>query len=152
MERTSIFCATSDVRLLATAAEDARVDLRILVLKRSAYDVTRSEIVRRHWGGVELMRVLIDNEFVLAGQLRSIATAFFLCVNLFGDLPGELTCFLHPYFAGDGLHLFSEMKEQIKVPHHNNTLPMAFEPWADELSVARSQICPIDRLEHTKTV
>ena len=69
-----------DVFLLAAVAERAGVDLRVLVLQRSAGEIVRS-VAARGYGSTEDSRILIDNAAALASQLRLLDRGFFLCLD-----------------------------------------------------------------------
>ena len=72
-----------DIRVLAMLAEEARVDLRVVVLQRNALDTLISTTVHRNLGSQSYeAAVLHDMAVVLAAQLRAIDGAFVECVDL----------------------------------------------------------------------
>ena len=72
-----------DVRVLAELAEEAGVDLRVVVLQRNALDILVSTTVNRHLGQRSRQAsMLADNALALAAQLRAVDSAFFECVDL----------------------------------------------------------------------
>ena len=71
---------------LATAAEAAGVDLRILLLQRPAKDILISTTVKRHFGNpMHEMLVLSDNAATLHSELEALDPAFFRCVATQSD-------------------------------------------------------------------
>jgi len=73
---------TPDVAVLVRLAEDAGVDLRVVVFTRGAEDILRSTTVHRHFGTeVHEAAVLADSAAKLAAQLRMIDPAFVACVT-----------------------------------------------------------------------
>ena len=72
-----------DVRVLAELAEEAGVDLRVVVLQRNALDILMSTTIHRKFGSdTHEASVLADNALALAAQLRAVDSAFFECVDL----------------------------------------------------------------------
>ena len=78
-----------DIRVLAMLAEEARVDLRVVVLQRNALDTLVSTTVHRNFGANKAgssqsyeAAVLPAMAVVLAAQLRAIDGAFVECVDL----------------------------------------------------------------------
>ena len=71
-----------DVRFIAKIAEQAGVDLRILVLQRHAKQILVSTTIHRHFGKLNHQaHVLADNAMVLHGQLSALDGSFFECVR-----------------------------------------------------------------------
>lgn len=76
-----------DVALLATLAEDAGVDLRVVAIIRDPVKVMVSTTVNRHFNGFALqVRILRDNQMVMLQQLREIDPRFFVCHDYDGDI------------------------------------------------------------------
>lgn len=74
------------IQLLARIAEEAKVDLRIHVLERSARDIYLSNVVHRNiWGDpMKETLALVDNAMALHGQLELIDQGFFECLTVLG--------------------------------------------------------------------
>lgn len=73
-----------DAFLLATMAERVGLDLRVLVLQRSAAEILRST-AKRNFGGPEESRILVDNAAALYSQLHLLDQKFIHCID-YGDL------------------------------------------------------------------
>ena len=72
-----------DVTVLARLAEDAGVDLRVVVLRRGAEDILRSTTMHRHFGSeAHEAAVLAESAAYLAAQLRMLDPAFVECVTI----------------------------------------------------------------------
>jgi hypothetical protein len=77
------FLHNPDVTVLARLAEDAGVDLRVVVLRRGAEDILRSTTVHRHFGTeAHEAAVLAESAAYLAAQLRMLDPAFVECVTI----------------------------------------------------------------------
>jgi hypothetical protein len=91
-----------DLLPLVVLAEAAKVDLRIVVLQRKAYDILVSTIVHRNFGHGYEARILLDNAAVLYSQLKLIDPKFFVCLhyhnmhNLTNVELSHMRNFLHP--------------------------------------------------------
>lgn len=68
-----------DLPVLAHLAEEAGVDLRVLVLTRSPKDILVSTTVHRKFGGMQEALVLADNAAVLAAQVQLVDPKFVMC-------------------------------------------------------------------------
>lgn len=81
---------TPDIRILAKLAEEAGVDLRVIVLSRGYGDIFRSTRIHRHFGSNDVVQTkdLTVNAAMLASQVQLIDPAFVMCVryNDLGDL------------------------------------------------------------------
>jgi len=72
-----------DVTVLARLAEDAGVDLRVVVLRRGAEDILRSTTMHRHFcSEAHEAAVLAESAAYLAAQLRMLDPAFVECVTI----------------------------------------------------------------------
>lgn len=116
-----------DLIKLATIAEDAGVDLRVLVLLRDAASVLDSTAVRRHFAPTPFLQsvMLVDNAFSLHGQLTSIDPRFFACVRYDASYEEEarLASFLHAelFVVGNGTspawrHMLSRFRRSAPMP------------------------------------
>jgi len=145
-----------DLRLLAEVSQEAGVDLKIIVLQRNAKDILESELLNRHWdkwvtgGMVELVRTLMDNTFVMVGQLRLIDRRFWRCVNLLdgGRVSVAFPSFVHDSFSKDNRWLWQTMIETVRAPgapHLSNTstLTSQFPGWIQQLSFATSLLADV---------
>eukprot|EP01036_Dinobryon_divergens_P028578 gene28578-37542_t len=92
-----------DIYQLAILAEQANIDLRILVLQRNAVSILKS-VERRHFGTKEgeEPKILIDNAAALHAQLALLDRRFFFCLDyeLLAEIKStalqrELAHFLH---------------------------------------------------------
>lgn len=73
---------TPDVRVLASLAEEAGLDFRVIVLVRSADEILRSTVYHRHFGTeAREATILAASAALLAGQLQLMDPHFFVCVN-----------------------------------------------------------------------
>ena len=92
------------LQLLALVAEEARVDLRVLVLQRDARAIYRSNTVNRHFGDAPVHEglILAANAMSLHGQLELIDGAFFSCSHslepMSTEVFGDIANFLVPGF------------------------------------------------------
>lgn len=90
-----------DVFVMASAAERAGLDFRILVLSRKTTDVLAST-KRRHIGGAIEPYILIDNASILYAQLAMLDQRFFYCIQyerlstLNVDEKSSFLNFIHP--------------------------------------------------------
>lgn len=96
-----------DVVVLAWLCEEAGVDLRVLVLTRSASQVLKSTTVNRNYGTHDHQAmVLADNAAVLASQLRLVDRRFVRCVRYEDFSHAErwvqLAPWLHPRLVESG--------------------------------------------------
>ena len=72
-----------DVRLLAKLAEQAGLDLRILVLVRKADEILRSTVYHRNFGTESRQASILGlAAATLTSQLQLIDPRFFVCVNM----------------------------------------------------------------------
>jgi hypothetical protein len=92
-----------DAFLLAALAENAGLDLRVLVLSRNTADVLRS-VSSRNFGGEQEARILANNAESIYTQLSLLDRRFLMCVD-YEELSSissnrtrkdELAKFLHP--------------------------------------------------------
>ncbi len=90
-----------DVSILATIAEWAGLDFRVIVLQRDAADILKST-ARRGIGGREEPKILLSNAAVLHSQLLLLDRKFYHCIQyrnlgrLDQQSKQELVNFLHP--------------------------------------------------------
>ena len=75
-----------DIHMLARLAEEAGVDLRIVVILRDPLHIMVSTTVNRHFNKYETqLRILADNQAVLLQQLREIDRRFWVCHDFDAD-------------------------------------------------------------------
>lgn len=105
-----------DLQILAQICENAKVDLRVLVLQRGAFDILKSTI-NRNFGDVNHQAaVLADNAAVLSMQLQLIDPKFFFCTKFETLLavkgwPKDMKEFLHPQLLKSDIVIeFHKMK------------------------------------------
>ena len=102
-----------DLHVLAAVAESAGVDLRLLVLQRSASELYES--VSDRFNVTTPLMSMSNSASNLFSQLYRVDPAFFACVQYhdFGKLQGvnlaSLHFFLHPYFAEKDAEVFKYM-------------------------------------------
>lgn len=101
-----------DLPMLAMLFERHHLDLRVLLLRRSAKGILNSTL-RRSFGGPLEPLVLLNNADILYSQLKSIDKKFIKCVQYeelssMGDVKMmELFSFIHPLFAENHFDLKS---------------------------------------------
>lgn len=94
-----------DISILATIAEWAGLDFRVIVLQRDAEDILKST-ARRGIGGREEPKILLSNAAVLLSQLLLLDRKFYHCIQYhsLGKLDPQskhkLVNFLHPTLLG----------------------------------------------------
>ena len=109
-----------DVYALALIAELAGIDLRIIVLQRSAQSILAST-TRRGFGGsagtANEPKILIDNAAALNSQLELIDKRFFHCMH-YEDLAtmnsagkAEFVSFVHPSLGKISENMFAKVKD-----------------------------------------
>lgn len=118
-----------DLIPLAILAEEAGIDLRILVLSRPAYDTLYS-VIRRGYGNGYGPEILVDNAIALTHQIQMIDPAFFLCLpyeklasyshpEQAADLR-VIAQFLHPVLDEESLQIMLKMWTKIHPVHHDS--------------------------------
>lgn len=123
-----------DLIPLTILAEEAGIDLRILVLSRPAYDTLYS-VIRRGYGNGYGPEILVDNAIALTHQIQMIDPAFFLCLpyeklasyshpEKAADLHA-IAQFLHPVLDEESLQIMLKMWSKIHPVHHDNNDPHA---------------------------
>jgi hypothetical protein len=81
-----------DVRLLARLAEEAGLDLRIIVLMRQANELLQSTVHHRRFGPEQRQATILGlSASALAAQLWMIDPRFFVCVNSSTLVAGDPT-------------------------------------------------------------
>ena len=114
-----------DLHMIATLAEAAGLDFRVLVLQRDADEVLRSNS-RRGYGGSLGPKVLIANAEALQAELALVDPRFFRCVQYrsLGVLSAEgrrqLADFLHPTLLQP--QLMDEMLSKFKYTGNTDAL------------------------------
>lgn len=75
-----------DVHLLARLAEQAGVDLRVVVIIRDPASILVSTTINRNFNPFHIqLRVLADNQAILLQQLREIDRRFWVCHDFDAD-------------------------------------------------------------------
>lgn len=152
-----------DLIPLAILAEEAGIDLRILVLSRPAYDTLYS-VIRRGYGNGYGPEILVDNAIALTHQMQMIDPAFFLCLpyeklasyshpEQAADLRA-IAQFLHPVLDEASLQIMLKMWSKIHPVHHdsNNDLrpSSAATKNPHERSKANLDVGKEERLRHSR--
>lgn len=97
-----------DALSLALMAESVGLDLRILVLQRSGYEIISSTVNRNFGNGASEGKILIDNAAAMLAQIQLLSHDFFKCVKYrdLGKMKSdekevrELADFIHPENLG----------------------------------------------------
>lgn len=98
-----------DVGMIAMMAERHKLDLRVILLRRSAHKILYSAF-RRNFGGYLEPLVIINNADILYGQLKSIDKRFIHCVNIddllqntrnMTEQVSSIVHFIHPKLVED---------------------------------------------------
>jgi len=140
-----------DIRLLAELAEEAAIDLRILVLQRKSSQILRSTITHRHFEEpMTETAILTHNGFALSGQLALLDRRFFLCVDQYAtdaehDLRNrldEIGGFLHPALENEHKRAWKAAMNMFTPPHElvTRSFPEDMAAMINRLSAANNLI------------
>ena len=110
-----------DMFVLAALAETASLDIRFLVILRSAEAALHSTMDNRHFGSME-PQILVSNAEAMYAQMQQLSSAFYKCVN-YEDLvytglntaqKHTLIDFLHPAVISHNSSLLDAMLYEVE--------------------------------------
>lgn len=114
-----------DVFSLALMAESVGLDLRVVVLQRSGYEIISSTVKREFGNGASEGKILVDNAAAMLSQLQLLDHRFFMCIpykqlgNLTATRAAEVAQFIHPtnlYESG----VFRSMLDMVQYSSSNS--------------------------------